>query len=191
MTAVHTRPLRAGDWPVIEALFGPRGACGGCWCMWWRVPMGGRTWDAAKGEPNRAAFRRLVEGGEASGVLALAGEAPVGWCAIGPRADFPRLDRSKALVRDWSAGTWSLNCLYVPASWRGQGVGRALVAGAVGLAREAGAKEIEAYPQAVAPGERQAAAFVWTGVPDLYEPHGFKRQGPPGRGRQLYLLKLR
>jgi GNAT superfamily N-acetyltransferase len=158
--------------------------------MWWRVSMGGRTWDAAKGAPNRAAFRHLVETGAASGVLAFDRDAPVGWCAIGPRGDFPRLDRSRALVRAYPAGTWSLNCLYVPAAWRGRGVARALVAAAVDLARQAGATEIEAYPQSLAPGERQAEAFVWTGVPGLYEPHGFKRQGPAARGRGLYLLKL-
>jgi len=190
MNAIHTRPLGCDDWPLIEALFGARGACGGCWCMWWRVPMSGRTWDAAKGEPNRAAFRKLVEAGEASGVLAFVDGEPVGWCAVGPRADFPRIDRSRALVREWSGATWSLNCLYVPVRWRGRGVARALVAGAIELARRNGAREVEAYPQSVDPGERQAAAFVWTGVPALYEPFGFRRQNTPGRGRALYLLEF-
>jgi len=190
MNAIHTRPLGCDDWPVVETLFGPRGACGGCWCMWWRVPMGGRAWDAAKGEPNRNAFRKLVMAGEASGLLAFVDEEPIGWCAVGPRADFPRIDRSKALVRDWSCQTWSLNCLYVPARWRGRGVARALVAGAVELARRRGAREVEAYPQSLGPRERQAGAFVWTGVPALYEPLGFRRQNTPGRGRALYLLKF-
>ncbi|HEY0502645.1 MAG TPA: GNAT family N-acetyltransferase [Lysobacter sp.] len=185
-----TRPIGRDDWPLIEALFGERGACGGCWCMWWRVPMGGRTWEAAKGAPNRAAFRGLVEDGSATGVLAFVDATPVGWCAIGPRAAFPRIDRSKALARAWTDGTWSLNCLFVPTRWRGRGVARALVAGAVALARANGATEIEAYPTALAPGERQAGAFVWTGVPTLYEPLGFRPLGPPGRGRNLYLLRL-
>jgi hypothetical protein len=59
MNAIHTRPQGCDDWSIVETLFGPRGACGGCWCMR-RVPMGGRTWEAAKGEPNRKAFRKLV-----------------------------------------------------------------------------------------------------------------------------------
>lgn len=185
-----TRPLEPGDWPLVERLFGTNGACGGCWCMWWRVPMGGRTWDAAKGAPNRAALRALVESGTASGVLALDGDEPVGWCAVGPRAQFPRIDRSRALARDWGERTWSLNCLYVPARWRGCGVATALVAAAVALAKARGAAEIEAYPQAVRPGERQAGAFVWTGVPSLFEAHGFEGQNPPDRGRGLYLLRL-
>lgn len=185
-----TRPLTADDWPLIEALFGANGACGGCWCMWWRVPMGGKTWDAARGAPNRAAFRALVESGEASGVLALDGDTPIGWCAIGPRAMFPRVERSKALARDWTPATWSLNCLYVPTRWRGRGVATALVAAAIALARHAGAHEIEAYPQAVAAGERQAGAFVWTGVPGLFLAAGFQPAYAPPRGRGLYLLAL-
>ncbi|MBF6023454.1 GNAT family N-acetyltransferase [Lysobacter niastensis] len=188
--AITTRALKRDDWPSIERLFGKNGACGGCWCMWWRVPMGGKTWDAAKGAPNRKAFHALVEHGDARGVLAFADEEPVGWCAIGPRQDFPRLDRSKALVRDWQPATWSLNCLFVPSRWRGQGVARALIAAAIDLARQSGASEIEAYPQAVAAGERQAGAFVWTGVPGLFTPFGFRAVHRHERGRGLYLLEL-
>ena len=119
--------------------------------MWWRVPMGGKTWDAAKGAPNRRAFKALVESGRASGVLAFSGDTPVGWCSVGPRADFPALERSKALAREWHAATWSLNCLFVPARYRGHGVARALAAAAVEFAREHGARELEAYPQALGP----------------------------------------
>ncbi|MFC5568694.1 GNAT family N-acetyltransferase [Lysobacter yangpyeongensis] len=189
--SIRTRPLRRDDWPVVESLFGANGACGGCWCMWWRVPMGGKTWEAAKGAPNRDAFRALVESGAASGVLAFDRDIPVGWCAIGPRSGFPRLERSKALRREWNAATWSLNCLYVPARERGRGIARALVAAAVNLARARGAAEIEAYPQFVASDERQGGAFVWTGVPALFEPLGFRPAAKPGRGRSLYLLPLR
>ena len=188
--ALRTRPLTRADWPVVETLFGRNGACGGCWCMWWRVPLGGKTWEAAKGARNRAGFRQLVESGAASGVLAFHGDEAVGWCAIGPRGDFPRLERSKALQRTWSARTWSLNCLYVPAAWRGQGVATALVGAAIGLARREGATEIEAYPQVVADGRRQAGAFIWTGVPSLFEAQGFVALHRPERGRSLYLLEL-
>lgn len=108
-----------------------------------------------------------------------------------PTRRLPTTGTRPAFQRDWNAGTWSLNCLFVPPRWRGHGVARALVAAAVALARRRGAGEIEAYPQVVDEGERQAAAFVWTGVPALFAPHGFRRQTPPGRGRALYLLKLR
>ena len=57
------RPLAPGDWPIIVKLFGDNGACGGCWCMWPRVPRGGKLWDDLKGAKNRDCFRRLVRAG--------------------------------------------------------------------------------------------------------------------------------
>jgi len=30
-------PLAPDRWSHFEALFGEKGACGGCWCMWWRL----------------------------------------------------------------------------------------------------------------------------------------------------------
>ncbi len=33
---IRIAPLTGENWPDLEALFGPRGAVGGCWCMYWR-----------------------------------------------------------------------------------------------------------------------------------------------------------
>jgi len=41
---------------------------------------------------------------------------------------------------------WSLVCFYVPPPYRGEGVARALVRGAIGYARRRGAERVEAYP---------------------------------------------
>jgi hypothetical protein len=30
-------PLTKERWSDFETLFGVRGACGGCWCMFWRL----------------------------------------------------------------------------------------------------------------------------------------------------------
>ena len=79
---ISVRLLTVGDWPVVSELFGPNGACGGCWCMYWRVPRGGQLWEERKGEPNRRAFMRLVKSGQVHGCLAFAGEEPIGLCAM-------------------------------------------------------------------------------------------------------------
>ena len=31
-------PCTVTRWSDLEELFGERGACGGCWCMFWRLP---------------------------------------------------------------------------------------------------------------------------------------------------------
>ncbi len=63
--AIEVLPLTPERWNDAEALFGPRGACGGCWCMFWRLSRGEFT--KGKGEGNRRAFRALVRGGAEPG----------------------------------------------------------------------------------------------------------------------------
>ena len=93
---IETYPLTPARWPDLETLFGPRGACAGCWCMWWRLTPA--TFKRDKGAPNRESFRALVAAAATPpGLLAYAGAAPVGWCALAPREDYPRLKRSRTL----------------------------------------------------------------------------------------------
>lgn len=183
---VRVRALRTDDWPVVEALFGSRGACGGCWCMWWRVPRGGRDWEAAKGDGNRRAFRQLVSEGRVHAVLAFAGTEPVGWCSFGPRRTFPRLQRSRVLRRDGADEVWSIVCFYVLRAWRARGVGGRLLDGAVAEALRLGAEELEGFPVAPKSAARPVpAAFAWTGVPALFESRGFTPIERPAGSRPI------
>ncbi len=68
---IETRELTPGLWADLEALFGANGACGGCWCMYWRQERG-EDWSRLKGAANKRRFRSLVERGLAHGVLARA-----------------------------------------------------------------------------------------------------------------------
>jgi len=162
-------PLTPDRWNDVEALFGERGACAGCWCMYWRRTA--KEYEAGKGAGNRAAFRRIVARGEEPGVLAYADGAAVGWCAVAPRAAYPRLDRSRVLAPVDDAPVWSISCLFVAQPWRRRGVSEALVRAAVAHARARGAKFIEGYP--VDPAKQQPDAFVWTGLVSAYERAGF------------------
>jgi len=185
---VTCRPVTADDWPVIVKLFGDNGACGGCWCMSWRRPRGGKLWEDCKGRPNRDAFRRLVKGGHVYGALAFAEGVPVGWCCVGPRADFPRLERTKPLATDWDEDTWSVTCFFVNSGWRGRGVGGRLLQAAVEVARRAGARRLEAYPVAPKSDRAIPAAFAWTGVPAMFEACGFSVLPRRGFSRDVYVL---
>jgi predicted GNAT family acetyltransferase len=173
METLRVRPITSDDWETIETLFGAKGACGGCWCMLWRVPFGGNRWKESHGEPNRLAFRALIESGQVDGCIAFRGDRPVGWCSIGPRADFPGLSRKRMLQTEWSERTWSVTCFYIPAKDRGSGVATALLAEAIRIAKKAGARALEAYPVRPKSGVKIPAAFAWTGVPALFERAGF------------------
>ncbi|MCG3171977.1 MAG: hypothetical protein GMKNLPBB_00118 [Myxococcota bacterium] len=169
--------LEPHHWDDLARLFGPNGACGGCWCMWWRVERGGKTWDDMKGAKAQAAFRKLVESGAARGVLAYDGGEPVGWCAFGPRADFPRLDRVKAYAGSGGEGVWSINCFYLPAKRRGQGVARKLLRAAVEGCRAGGARVIEGYPiTSTVDGRKIEGVFAFTGPEKIFLELGFARK---------------
>jgi GNAT superfamily N-acetyltransferase len=173
--SVQIRPLERHDWPKIEALFGHNGACGGCWCMHWRIPRGGKAWQEVKGDPNRRAFKALIESGNVHGVVAVVGVTPVGWCSFGPTQTFPRLMNSRALARPRTDRTWSVVCFYIPAKLRRKGLASKLLAAATRRAFDLGALEVEGYP-AVAQSDEipLPGAFAYTGVPRMYRSHGFE-----------------
>jgi GNAT superfamily N-acetyltransferase len=141
--ALRVEPLTPALWPALEDLFGPRGACYGCWCMYWRIGAGYRK---RPGDANRDAFRAVVEAGPPPGLLAFAGDLAVGWCQVTPRAALPQFDKSWRLKSVDDAPVWALSCLYVRIGWRRRGINAVLIAAAIETARAAGAPALEAYP---------------------------------------------
>lgn len=168
--ALSFAPLTPDRWGDLEALFGPRGACGGCWCMWWRLPRSAFT--AAKGEGNRRALEAYVRGGAVPGLLAYDGGRPVGWVAVEPRAAYPGLGRSRNLAPVDERPVWSITCFYVARSHRGRGVTRALALAALEHARRAGATLVEAYPVDYA--KEVGDAFLYTGAASTFRLLGFE-----------------
>jgi GNAT superfamily N-acetyltransferase len=176
------RDLSPALWPALEELFGPRGACGGCWCMFWRLEKGER-WDDLKGAPAKRRFKSLVTKGEALGAIAFAGKEPVGWIAFGPRTSFPRLDRAHTLACGDADAVWALPCFFIKAGWRDRGVASALLAHALKSLRRRGAKVAEGYPVNLKSGQRLPNAFAWTGTRPLFEAAGFELAGPGGTSK--------
>lgn len=162
-------PLTPDRWPDLEALFGERGACAGCWCMWWRLPAG--EFEAGKGDPNRAAFKALVGSGAEPGILAYAGDRPVGWCAVAPREDYPRFERSRILAPVDDRPVWSVTCFFVDQSSRRSGLSVALLEAAVEYVAKRGGTLVEGYPhdKGDAP-----PTFVWTGLASGFQKAGFE-----------------
>lgn len=139
------RPLTAARWQDLEALFGEKGAYGGCWCMWWRLSRA--EFDRKKGAGNKRALRSIVRSGEVPGVLAYAGRRPVGWCAVAPREAYPSLNRSRTLKPVDQQPVWSVTCFFVDREYRGRGVMGALLKAAVAYAKRRGAQIVEGYPR--------------------------------------------
>src|SRR5262249_42776318 len=143
----------------LETLFGPRGASGGCWCMWWRLKRS--QYEKTKGEGNKRLFKRIVDAGAPTGILAYAAARPIGWCAVAPRPDLPVLENSRILRPVDSQPVWSVTCFYVAREWRCRGITSQLLKHAVRYAQSRGATIVEGYPR----DSRSAIpdAFAWTG----------------------------
>jgi GNAT superfamily N-acetyltransferase len=167
---VDCHPLSADRWQDLERLFGPRGATGGCWCMYWRLPR--KQFTTHKGEGNKRAFQQLVESGEIVGVLAYAEGQPVGWCAIAPRERYPVLERSRILKRVDAVPVWSVVCFFVSKAFRGQRITTTLLRAAIDYAKQRGAGVIEGYP--IEPkNPRMPDVFAWTGLASAFRQAGF------------------
>ena len=154
----------------MEALFGARGACGGCWCMFWKQTR--KEFEAKKGEENRLELKRIVESGHEPGLIAYIGGEPAGWCAVAPRESYPALDRSRVYARVDAEPVWSLPCFFVAKKFRRRGLSVALIEAAVEFAKSRGAKIVEGYPKA--PKSKDSPdVFAWTGTVGAFEKCGF------------------
>jgi GNAT superfamily N-acetyltransferase len=137
-------------WDDVADLFtrkGPRGGTpqtDGCWCRFWLV-RGKAYWDG-HGSGHRRALREEIRGGDASALLAYVDGKAVGWCRLGPRETFERLEHSAKLTRVDDQHVWSIVCFYVDPTAKRQGVATALLDAALDHVRAQGVRLVEAYP---------------------------------------------
>lgn len=173
MSHIDIRPVTPSRWEDLVALFGPSGAYSGCWCMWFR--QSAADFSAKAGAPNRRALKTLVDGRKVPGLLAYVDSTPAGWISVAPRAQFTRVERSPISKPIDDEPAWSIVCLFIAKAFRNQGLGHALVHGAVDFARREGARVIEAYPIDLEHKSRVVpAAELYVGTLALFEKAGFE-----------------
>lgn len=182
------KPLTPENWKDFEILFGARGACGGCWCMSWRLPRA--EFDKNKGEGNRLAMKKIVESGKMPGLIAYVGGEPAGWCSVGPRGDFPALERSKIFARVDDLPVWSVTCFFIAKSYLRKGLQLQLIKAAVEFAREQGAEILEAYPFDYRD-KKLPPPFVWTGICMAFEEAGFHEAARRSKNRPVMRYNLK
>lgn len=180
------KPLTTETWKAFEKLFGPRGACGGCWCMTWRLQKA--AFDEGKGDGNRNAFQKLVKKNEPVGMLAFSGETPAGWCAVAPREKYIRLEKSRALKPVDETPVWSVSCFFIAKAFRRKGLSVKLLKATLAYAKEHGATVVEAYP--IEPKGDLPDVFAWTGIRSTFTRAGFKEvtRHTPARPIMRYYL---
>jgi GNAT superfamily N-acetyltransferase len=169
-STIRIEPMSIERWADLEQLFGPRGACGGCWCMTWRLTRS--EYERNKGNGNRRLFHDVVAQGRPVGLLAYDDGDPVGWCAVAPRDEFPTLDRSRILKRVDEEPVWSVVCFFVKRTHRHRGLSVLLLQAAVDFAAAHGAEIVEGYP--VEPRKAEMPpVFAFTGLARAFLQAGF------------------
>ncbi|HKJ68505.1 MAG TPA: GNAT family N-acetyltransferase [bacterium] len=163
-------PLTADRWDDFERLFGENGACGGCWCMWWRQT--GSQFEHMKYEQNKQAMHSLVESNRRPGLIAYMNGDPVGWCAVEPRENYPRLSRSRTLKKVDDVPVWSVVCFYIHKAWRKQGLMTRLLRQAIGYVHEQGGQVVEGYP-IIPKKDSVPGMYAFTGLVSAFRELGF------------------
>ena len=186
--ALVFHPLTPERWPDLERLFGPNGACAGCWCMFWR--MHGPDYRKTAGAEKKKAFRQVCRDSDRPpGILAYRDGAPVGWVAIAPRADYIRLAEARVLAAIDEKPVWSITCFFIHRTARRHGLMERLIEAAVDFARDEGATLVEAYPKPVT--EKMASTDLYVGTVSCFERAGFKIAARPSAACAVMRRALR
>jgi len=159
------------NWKDFTKLFGEKGACAGCWCMYWRLSSS--QWKKHQGVGNKKEMKKLIYSNSSPGILAYDGDEPVGWCSISPRKDFIRLENSRILKPVDEKSVWSIVCFFIDKNYRKKGVSVELIQAAKKYVISCKGKIIEGYPVAPKDG-KYPDTFAYTGLANAFKEAGFK-----------------
>ena len=187
MTAISIHPLTEPLWPQLVTLFGPQGACYGCWCTHFRLDPSVRA--AMDGNQKREVLHQAVGEALAPGLIAVDGDAPVGWVQVTPRAAVPRWNTDRTVSRPLDGddpsdpGLWAISCFFIQSKRRGQGLSHLLVRAATDHAKQNGARMLEACPMHQAKRSKSIGLFV--GSVSVFAKAGFEIVAERKDGRPL------
>jgi hypothetical protein len=182
-------PLTTDRWDHFEHLFGPRGACAGCWCMYWKLPR--KDFTAGQGDQNRLLQREIVASGQTPGLLAYLDGIPAGWIAVEPRENYPLLKNSHFLKPLDDIPVWSVTCFFIIRKYRNQGLTIALLKAAIDHVALTGGMVIEGYPVEPRTQEKLPPAFVYTGLASAFLQVGFVEVGRRSETRPIMRCTIR
>ena len=169
----ESHPLTPDRFADFADVINPNRRATHCWCLSHRLQAKDIE-ELGKGDRQQAMLR-LCERPNPPGVVTYLDGTPVGWCNIGPRAEIPRLERSKLIRPVDDMPVWSIICVVVRGGHRKKGVTAQLIEGAVQYAASRGAPAVEAYP--VEPKGRMDTTMAFVGTRSMFENAGFKVVG--------------
>ena len=181
-------PANEASWEDLRTVFG-RSDASRCNCQ--RFKVGRYEWTPMPVDERAEKLRAETACGEpdatyTSGLVAYLDGEPAGWCAVEPRTAYEILLTNRSPVpwkgrdEDRADGSvWAVTCFYTRVGFRNRGVSAALVAAAVGFARDRGARAIEGYPMVDVPGKVVTWGEMFVGSRNAFADAGFREVSHP------------
>lgn len=185
------------SWQDLQDVFGCRGSAHRCQCQRYKLAPG-EAFSKQPIEERAARLRQQTGAGRpeagTSGLVAYAGDIPVGWCAVEPRPHYEGLLR--VFKVPWEGRdedkhdpvVWAVTCLFIRTGYRRRGVSRALAAGAVEHARRHGARALEAYP--IDP-DGAISEELHVGTHSIFAGAGLTEVSRPSKRRHVMRIEFR
>jgi GNAT superfamily N-acetyltransferase len=164
-------PLKKSNWPKFEQLFGEKGACGNCWCMYYRLPKSEFN-EGKINSGNKEKMKELVWENKPTGMLAFYEGRAIAWCAFAPRKDFGKLARSRVHKPIDDRLVWSIPCFFVHKDFRMCGISVELLKAVIKFAKQEKIQILEAYPT-IPTTEKLPDSFAWIGLYSSFKEAGF------------------
>jgi GNAT superfamily N-acetyltransferase len=165
-------PLTKDNWGKFEELFGEKGACGNCWCMYYRLPKPEFVEGKHNGG-NKNKKKELVWNSKPTGILCCYEGQAIGWCALAPRKDFVKLEKSRVHKPIDDKPVWSIPCFFIHKDFRRLGISVVMLKGIIAYAKKNKIKILEAYPT-IPTQDKLPDSFLWIGLYKSFERAGFK-----------------
>jgi len=186
-------PANEVPWADLQAVFGTADYAGRCYCQHFKS----QTWvwsltDQVRRDRLRAQTNCGDPDAATTGLVAyLGGQGdgePVGWVAVEPRTEYPRLLKTRTV---WSGraedkaddSVWAVTCFVTRKGYRKRGITYALAAATIGYARDRGARALEAYPMIVPPGKEITWGELHVGSRQVFAEAGFAEVSHPSPRR--------
>jgi GNAT superfamily N-acetyltransferase len=189
-------PANQVRWDDLRAVFGDRDS-GRCNCQ--RFKTRGWFWEQATDEQRRAQLRDQANCDDpaatsTTGLVAFLKDresTPVGWVAVEPRTEYPRL---QGLPTVWKGrpdedkrddSVWAITCFVVRKGYRRRGISYALAEAAVGYARANGARVLEGYAMLTQPGREITWGELHVGARQVFAEAGLAEVSRPSVRRAV------
>ena len=186
---IRVVPAADAGWKAVVAVLMSDASTRNCWCQF--HVLENRERQATSRDSRQELLREQVATLDPPrGLVALAGDEPVGWCGVEPRTRLGHVLASRLVTRNSryepeDPDVWAIYCILVPLSLRRQGIAGVLLSSAVEHARSHGARAIEGYPIDTSQRDGQLPPGFSTGTLAMFEREGFRPLAALPSGRTL------